>query len=164
MVKELPTVMAIRHWIEVLAAQDRLEKIGRELIEEFSPVSSPIPHIDHLPDEVYCWIPLKDASQTISCHSYGCPRKYRNAWQTLIHEHQKAGRICPSSSDHASPSFIIPKSDPTVLPRWVNDYRILNANMVIDKYLFPWMDDIFVDCAKGKIWSKVDMTNSFFQM
>jgi hypothetical protein len=27
----------------------------------------------------------------------------------------------------------------------------------------PWIDDILADCAKGKIWGKIDMTNSFFQ-
>jgi hypothetical protein len=37
----------------------------------------------------------------------------------------------------------------------VNDYRQLNANMVID--------DILADCAKGKIWGIMDMTDSFFQ-
>jgi hypothetical protein len=27
----------------------------------------------------------------------------------------------------------------------------------------PHIDDILTDCAKGKIWSKMDMINSFFQ-
>ena len=50
-----------------------------------------------------------------------------------------------------------------VLPCWVNDYCILNANTVWDAYPLPHVDDILVDCVKGKIWSKLDMTNSFFQ-
>ena len=50
-----------------------------------------------------------------------------------------------------------------MLPRWVNDYRALNANTVLDSYPLPRVDDILTDCAKGKIWSKLDMTNSFFQ-
>ena len=50
-----------------------------------------------------------------------------------------------------------------VLPRWVNDYRALNANTVLDSHPLPRIDDILNDCAKGKIWSKMDMTNSFFQ-
>jgi hypothetical protein len=74
-----------------------------------------------------------------------------------------AGRIRPSNSEHASPGFLVPKTDPVVLPRWVNDYRQLNANTVLNAFPLPRVDDILADCAKGKIWSKMDMTNSFFQ-
>jgi hypothetical protein len=74
-----------------------------------------------------------------------------------------AGRIQPSSSLYASPSFIIPKTDPTVLPRWVNDYRHLNRLTVPDNYPLLRINDILADCAKGKIWGKIDMTNFFFQ-
>ena len=51
----------------------------------------------------------------------------------------------------------------TVLPRWVNDYRHINANTVTDSYPLPQIDDILADCTKGRIWGKIDMTNSFFQ-
>ena len=51
----------------------------------------------------------------------------------------------------------------TILPHWVNNYRILNANMVLDAHPLPCVDDILADCMKFKIWSKLDMTNSFFQ-
>jgi len=67
------------------------------------------------------------------------------------------------SSPYASPSFIILKVDPMVLPQWVNDYRHLNRLMVPDNYPLPWINDILADCAKGKIWGKFNMTNSFFQ-
>jgi hypothetical protein len=33
----------------------------------------------------------------------------------------------------------------------------------MDSHPLPRVDDILTDCAKGKIWSKLDMTNSFFQ-
>lgn len=32
-----------------------------------------------------------------------------------------------------------------------------------DNYPLPCIDDILADAAKGKIWGKIDMTNSFFQ-
>jgi hypothetical protein len=64
---------------------------------------------------------------------------------------------------HHMLAFIVPKTDPSVLPRWVNDYHALNANTVIDAHPLPQVDDILSDCTKGKIWSKLDMTNSFFQ-
>ena len=40
---------------------------------------------------------------------------------------------------------------------------MLDANTVLDAHPLPCVDDILADCAKGKIWSKLDMTNSFFQ-
>jgi len=49
------------------------------------------------------------------------------------------------------------------LPHWVCDYRQLNANTVPDKFPLPRVDDILADCAKGKIWASIDMTNSFFK-
>jgi hypothetical protein len=58
----------------------------------------------------------------------------------------------------------VPKKDPTALPRWVNDYRALNANTVTDSFPLPRIDDILADAGKGKIWSVMDMTNSFFHM
>ena len=40
---------------------------------------------------------------------------------------------------------------------------MLNSNTVTDAHPLPCVDDILADCTKGKIWSKMDMTNSFFQ-
>jgi hypothetical protein len=57
-------------------------------------------------------------------------------------------------------AFLVPKSDHI---HWVNDYQILNLNTILDADPLPHVDDILADCAKGKIWSKMDMTNSFFQ-
>lgn len=50
-----------------------------------------------------------------------------------------------------------------VLPQWVNDYRELNANTIPDNYPLPHVDNILANCAKGRIWAKIDMTNAFFQ-
>ena len=74
--------------------------------------------------------------QTIKTCSYGCPHKYRGAWQILIQQHLDAEQIRPSNSVHALPA---------------------------DSHPLPRVEDILADCAKGKIWSKLDMTNSFFQ-
>ena len=45
----------------------------------------------------------------------------------------------------------------------MNDYRALNTNTVPDMHPLPKISDILADCGKGKIWDKLDMTNSFFQ-
>ena len=113
--------------------------------------------------DVYCCIKLKEASKTVQTCSYSTPKKYKEAWATLIQQHLDASRIHPSNSAHASPTFLVPKSDMVELPHWVNDYRELNLNTVLDSHSLPCIDNILADCAKGKFWSKMDMTNSFFQ-
>ncbi len=122
-----------------------------------------IPHLDNLPTNVYHEINLKDANMTIVRRQYDCPRKYREAFKTLLTQHLDAGRLRESSSPYASPCFLVPKADPTALPRWVNDYRVLNENTIPDVYPLPSIPEILSDCARGKIWGKLDMTNSFFQ-
>lgn len=94
---------------------------------------------------------------------YECPKKYRDVWRQLLNQHLSAGRLRPSASEYASPAFLIPKSDPLAMPRWVNDYRALNDNTVPDRHPLPSINEILSDCARGKIFGKLDMTNSFFQ-
>ncbi len=124
--------------------------------------SSHYPHTNTLPTHTMCKIKLKNADKIITSHSYSCPQKFCEAWQMLIEKNIDAGRICPSSSPYSSPSFLIPKTDCTVLPCWVNDFRALNANMVSDRYPLPHINDILADAGRGKIWSNLDITNSFF--
>jgi hypothetical protein len=160
----LHIIAAVDARIASLAHAEELSRLDSTMKEKFAdrfPVD--IPHIDDLPTDVLYRVRLKDAHKVIQQRSYPCPRKYRDAWHTLLGQHLAAGRLRPSSSPHASPSFIIPKADPTVLPRWVNDFRLLNANTVADNHPLPRIDEILADCARGKIFGKIDMTNSFFQ-
>ena len=97
-----------------------------------------------------------------------CQKKYHDSWKKLLDEHLQAGQIWPSSSEYASPAFCVPKyrdgvPDLTIPPCWVNDYRELNNNTIRDNFPLPRVDDILADCARGKIFGKMDMTNSFFQ-
>jgi hypothetical protein len=161
-VNGIDIIAAIRIRVEQLAAEQELSKLDAKVKEKYSDVFRPIPHVDEMPDTILCKINLKDASKTIDTRNYSCPRKFREAWSTLIQQHLNASRIRPLSSAHASPAFLVPKADTLVLPRWVNDYRQLNANTVTDSHPLPRVDDILADAGRGKIWSKLDMTDSFF--
>lgn len=108
-------------------------------------------------------IKLKEAKWTIINRMYLCLQKYKEAFQTLIQQHLDVGQIRLCSSAYASPCFIIPKADPMVLPHWVNNFCLLNKITVPDNHPLPQQDDILNDCTKGKIWSSINMTNSFFQ-
>ena len=148
----------------MLATLEDLLQRDKAIKKEYSdrfPVD--IPHTETLPDDVLFRIKLKDADKTVHSRSYDCPQKYHVTWKILLNQHIAAGRLWLSSSSHASPVFIIPKADPTVLLHWINDYRQLNSNTVPDNHPLPRIDEILQDCAKGKIFGKMDMTNSFFQ-
>ena len=153
----------IRERIEILATEEALKKHEIHIKRRFKQIFEPILHIDELPTDIVAEIHLKNAEKIIKTHSYPSPCKYKDAWQILIQQHLNAGRIRPSSSPCASPAFIVPKANPNILPQWVNNYRQLNENTVTDCHPLPRIDDILSDCAKGKIWATIDMTNSFFQ-
>ena len=149
---------ALDDWIYILAVWDDLGRYEQEIRGEFEDCfPSDIPHVTRLPDDVYHWFRLKDPEKIVKCRSYVCPKKYRDAWRQLLDQHLSAGRIRESSSEYCSPLFLIPRVDPTVLPRWVNDYQALNENTIPDHYPLPHIETILSDCAK------IDMTNSFFQ-
>ncbi|GLB45013.1 putative retrotransposable element tf2 155 kda protein type 1-like [Lyophyllum shimeji] len=157
-------IYLIKSRIASLADIDFAREFDRKLKTEFDDCfPSDIPHVRDLPNDVYHRIEVNPNAKISVARAYSCPRKYRDGWKTLIDQHLAAGRIRPSNSPYTSPSFIIPKADKSVLPRWVNDYRALNSQTVPDSYPLPRVEDILADCAKGKIWGKIDMTNSFFQ-
>lgn len=161
-------VAALRARIEdlnsMVTLQAQLKRMDGEMKREYADLfPDDIPPVHHLPDQVYHRFRLKDASRVVSRREYTCPKKLRDVFKVLLDQHLAAGRIRPSDSEYASPAFLVPKADPTALPRWVNDYRSLNENTVADRFPLPRIDEILADCGKGKFWGKLDMTNAFFQ-
>jgi hypothetical protein len=75
-VKLVDIIATVRECIEVLAAQEVLLGMGKDIMTEFTDVFSSIPHLEELPMDVYCRITLKDASKSVQTRSYSTPRKY----------------------------------------------------------------------------------------
>jgi hypothetical protein len=161
--KPMNAIAAIKATIERLASKDKLIKLEEKIKDEYKEIFTPIPHISMLPKHDMARIRVKEAYTKILNRNYTCPRQYREAFKTLIDQRLESGFIRPSSSPYASPSFIIPKADRTVLLRWVCDFRELNANTIPDNWTMPRVDEVLTDCARGKIWATIDMTDSFFQ-
>ncbi|KAI0309047.1 hypothetical protein OF83DRAFT_1180075 [Amylostereum chailletii] len=99
-----------------VAIQELAELDAQMKHKNFDLFPADIPHTTRLPTHTYHRIRLKDASATIKARQYSSPRKYRDAWHTLLDGHLAAGRIRPSSSLFASPAFLIPNSMPTLFP------------------------------------------------
>jgi RNase H-like domain found in reverse transcriptase/Reverse transcriptase (RNA-dependent DNA polymerase)/Integrase zinc binding domain len=157
-------IAAVRSRIEQIVTDDILAKKGEEFKQRYIDIFPPdIPNTAELPEDVLMKIKLCDDITPMVARAYSCPKKYRAGWKTLIEQHLAAGRICPSNSDYVSPAFIVPKADPNVLPRWVNNHRKLNLNTVADNHPLPLVEDILRDCASHAFYGKINMTNSFFQ-
>jgi Reverse transcriptase (RNA-dependent DNA polymerase) len=149
---------------EVLKAKDAQMKL--KFADRF-PTRLPDSTAD-VPSHMFHRIQLKDPNKVNNGKGYAAPKRYQESWKRLLDDHLKAGRIRPSSSEYTSPAFCVPKEiagvpDLTVDPHWVNDYRALNSNTIRDSFPLPRVDDILTDCGKGKVFGKMDMTNSFFQ-
>ena len=165
-----PIMAAVCERIEIISIQEKLTKKDAEMKQEYRdrfPLQLPDTTTE-VPDHIYHQIWLKDINQTIKRRGYSAPKKYHNTWKNLLDEHLQVGQIWPSSSEHASPSFCVPKywdgvPDLTIPPCWVNNYWELNSNTIRDNFPLPRVDNILSDCARGKIFGKMDMTNSFFQ-
>jgi hypothetical protein len=123
---------------------------------------------DDIPGHMFHCIRLKDPTKVNNGKGYAASKKYQESWKRLLDDHLRAGHIQPYSSEFALPSFCVPKyitgtPDLTVDPQWVNDYRALNSNTICDNFPLPHINNILTDCRKGKVFGKMDMTNSFFQ-
>jgi len=124
-------IAVVRSRSKQLVSDNSLKQKGEELKHKYLDIFPPdIPDTKELPSKVLMRIKLRNNVKPMVARAYSCPKRYRDGWKTLIEQHLTAGHICPSSSDYVSPAFIIPKADPNVLPRWVNDYRKLNQNTV----------------------------------
>lgn len=162
-------VAAVRRRIDTLAFIE-LRKEAECLVRiEFADMfPTRLPNFADMPDHIYHRIRLIDKNKVVRGRGYTAAKKNNHQHRELLDLHLAAGRLRPSSSEHASPCFIIPKfknglPDDSILGRWINDYRELNLNTVRDNFPLPKVSDILSDCGKGKIYSKLDMTNAFFQ-
>ena len=115
-VEPINIIMAVGQTIENVTAKVDLERMGTKIVNKFMDIFEPIPYVNKLLTDIYCNIELKDATQKITSRSYSMPQKYRDTWKTLIDQHVHAGCLQPSNLVHAPPAFLVPKTDPSVLP------------------------------------------------
>jgi hypothetical protein len=77
-------------------------------------------------------------------------------------ELQEAGYICPSSSPWGAPVLFVQKKDGS--QRMCVDYRSLNDVTVKNKYLLPYIEDLFDQRRGARIFSKIDLRSGYHQV
>jgi hypothetical protein len=114
--KPIDCLAALSQWARIPAPEHDLLELKTRLREQFYDVFEPLPHATKLPEKPVAQIRLKDPNLPIRTCNYACPRKWKDAWHTLLQQHLESGRIRPSEAPAGSGAFIIPKADPSVLP------------------------------------------------
>ena len=92
------------------------------------------------------------------------PESYRQQLDLQVKEWLKMGVIIPTNSPYNSPIFIVPKKDGS--PRYVLDFRKLNANSHTDKYSMKTVEECIGDIGRSgsTIFSTLDLSSGFWQL
>ena len=92
-VKQIDKVVAIKNCITSIINKEIYACKEEKLKNEFGSIFGPVPHFDDLPTDFEARIKLIDPGKTIKTCNYSCPQKFKEAWNTLIEQHLKAGII-----------------------------------------------------------------------
>ena len=92
------------------------------------------------------------------------PESYRDQLTSQVKEWLKMGIVQPTNSPYNSPIFVVPKKDGT--PRYVLDFRKLNANSQTDKYSMKTVEECIGDIGRSgsTIFSTLDLSSGFWQL
>jgi hypothetical protein len=72
------------------------------------------------------------------------------------------GYIKPSKSPYAAPIFFVHKKDKSL--RMCVDYKTFNKATVKNQYPLPQIDDLFDRLSKVKVFSRIDLRSSSYQI
>ncbi len=92
------------------------------------------------------------------------PEAYRKQLNLQVQEWLKIGVIKPTNFPYNSPIFVVPKKDGS--PRYVLDFRKLNANLHTDKYSMKSVEECIGDIGRSgsTIFSTLDLSSGFWQL
>ena len=94
-----------------------------------------------------------------SCKVYPLALSEQKELDAFLKENLDSGRIRPSKSPMASPVFFIKKKDGAL--RLVQDYRMLNAMTVKNKYPLPLIPELIAKLGGAKYFTKLDVRWGF---
>ena len=107
-------------------------------------------------------IELLPGTAPISKRSYRMDVKNLTELKKQIEELLEKGFIRPSSSPWGAPVLFVNKEDGS--RRMCVDYRILNKVTIKNKYLLPWIEDLFDQMRGAIVFSKIDLRLGYHQL
>jgi transposase InsO family protein len=104
---------------------------------------------------------LKDNAHPIHCKPFPVPHTQAEVFK------KECARLCAEdvlepvgATEHAYPTFIIPKKDKTV--RWVSDFRKLNSMLRRRVYPLPKIQDVLHRRPGYKYFTKIDLSMCYY--
>ena len=150
---------------EALLSNENYLRLNEKYILEFNDVfTDKLPNKLPASDAPRHRIILEDDKMSLNGRMFRLPTRYWPQMIEFLDEHLKAGRIRRSSSHIASGTWMIPKGDPTAMPRVVHDYRTLNSKTIKDHTPLTRQDDIIERLANGKVRGKIDLICAYYQI
>lgn len=98
--------------------------------------------------------------------NYRLPKTQRDEINEQVSKLLKNNLIEPSTSPYNSPLILVPKKSLNGVKKWrlCVDYRMLNKNLIADKFPLPRIDDILDSLGKAKFFSILDLYSGFWQI
>jgi hypothetical protein len=107
-------------------------------------------------------IELKPGTAPISRRSYRMPPNELAELKIQLQDLLEKGFIRPSSSPWGCPAIFVKKKDQTL--RMGVDYRPLNEVTIKNKYPLPWIDILFDQLTRARVFSKIDLRSGYHQI
>jgi len=82
--------------------------------------------------------------------------------KTQLKELLDKGFIWPSSSEWGCPTLFLKKKDQSL--RMCVDYHPLNVVTITNNYPLPWIDILFDQLSKAKVFSKIELRSEYHQI
>lgn len=98
--------------------------------------------------------------------NYRLPHTQKEEINRQVENLLKNDLIEPSVSSYNSPLILVPKKSLNGEQKWrmCVDYRMLNKNLIGDKFPLPRIDDILDSLGKAKFFSVLDLFSGFHQI
>lgn len=94
--------------------------------------------------------------------AYRMSQEEMETLRTHIADLLEKGFIRPSCSPYGAPVLFVPKKDGGF--RMCVDWRQLNKQTIKNKYPLPRIDDLLERLHGSKVWSKIDLTQGYYQV
>lgn len=82
--RQVDPIRNVKTKLQAIALKEDLVALHENFMSDYSHLFKPVPHTSSLPNEVYCNIELLDPLKKMTSRTYTCPRKFRDAWKTVI--------------------------------------------------------------------------------
>ena len=137
-----------------------LDALLTEFADSFTPISCSFPN-PKMPSYATHTIRIKPESKVVSARAYPLSSVKREVLKKMIREQLARGMIQHSSSEWASPAFLVPK--PGNKWRMVIDLRRVNDCLAQESWPLPRPQEILDKLSGAKYFTSVDMSEGFFQ-